>query len=109
ILGIALGVAALITTLSVMSGFQVEIRDRMLEMVSHASLSNYGEPVGEWELIAREVKKNPQVVGVAPYIEKESLISGARNRPAMVRGIDPQLEPQVSVINQRVTQGSFDS
>ena len=107
ILGIALGVAALITTLSVMSGFQVEIRDRMLQMVSHATITGYGDPVYQWREIDKEIRTNKEVAGVAPYVEKETLLAGARQQPAMVRGVDPSLEPQVSVISQRVTSGQF--
>lgn len=107
ILGIALGVAALITTLSVMSGFQIEIRDRMLQMVSHVTVSGYGEPVYDWQGVDATVRKNAQVVGAAPYIEKEALLQAARNQPAMVRGIDPAVEGQVSVIGERVVTGKI--
>ena len=107
ILGIAIGVAALITTLSVMSGFQLEIRDRMLQMVSHVTVSGYGDPVLDWRNVDAEVRKNPNVIGAAPYVEKEALLQGARNQPAMVRGIDPAVEAQVSVIGQRVVTGKL--
>ena len=107
ILGIAIGVAALITTLSVMSGFQLEIRDRMLQMVSHVTVSGYGDPVLDWRNVDAEVRKNPNVIGAAPYIEKEALLQGMRNQPAMVRGIDPSVEAQVSVIGQRVVTGKL--
>ena len=107
ILGIAIGVAALITTLSVMSGFQLEIRDRMLQMVSHVTVSGYGDPVLDWRNVDAEVRKNPNVIGAAPYIEKEALLQGMRNQPAMVRGIDPAVEAQVSVIGQRVVTGKL--
>ncbi|MEF2146740.1 lipoprotein-releasing ABC transporter permease subunit [Luteimonas sp. FXH3W] len=107
ILGIALGVAALITTLSVMSGFQIEIRDRMLQMVSHATVTGYGEPVYGWREVDQDIRRNPDVVGVAPYVEKETLLTGQRNQPAMVRGVEPALEPQVSVISSKVTSGKF--
>ncbi len=107
ILGIALGVAALITTLSVMSGFQIEIRDRMLQMVSHATVTGYGEPVYGWRELDKDIRRNSEVVGVAPYVEKETLLTGQRNQAAMVRGVEPSLEPQVSVINQKVTAGKF--
>src|SRR5690606_32479488 len=82
ILGIALGVAALITTLAVMSGFQKEIRDRMLGMAAHATVTGYGEPLQEWRHAVQTAMTDPRVVGAAPYIEKEALISGANNQPA---------------------------
>ena len=109
ILGIALGVAALITTLAVMSGFQREIRDRMLQMVAHATVSGYGEPVHDWPRAVKLAAADKRVAGAAPYVEKETLLTGARNQPAMVRGVVPAEEPKVSVIADRMVQGTFDT
>ena len=109
ILGIALGVAALITTLAVMSGFQREIRDRMLQMVAHATVSGYGEPVRDWPQAVKLAAADKRVAGAAPYVEKETLLTGARNQPAMVRGVVPAEEPKVSVIADRMVQGKFGS
>ncbi|GAB3750895.1 lipoprotein-releasing ABC transporter permease subunit [Lysobacter olei] len=109
ILGIALGVAALITTLAVMSGFQREIRDRMLQMVAHATVSGYGEPVHDWQHAVKLAAADKRVAGAAPYVEKETLLTGARNQPAMVRGVVPAEEPKVSVIADRMAQGKFGS
>ncbi|TWI11677.1 lipoprotein-releasing ABC transporter permease subunit [Aerolutibacter ruishenii] len=107
ILGIALGVAALITTLAVMSGFQREIRDRMLQMVAHATVSGYGEPVHDWPRAVQRAAADKRVAGAAPYVEKETLLTGSRNQPAMVRGVMPAEEPKVSVIADRMVQGTF--
>jgi lipoprotein-releasing system permease protein len=109
IAGIALGVMALITTLAVMSGFQREIRDRMLQMAAHATVSAYGEPLTEWQTAIAKAVADPRVAGAAPYIEKEALLSGARNQPALVRGVLPDQEGKVSVLAEKMVQGKLDS
>jgi lipoprotein-releasing system permease protein len=108
ILGIALGVAALITTLAVMSGFQKEIRDRMLGMAAHATVTGYGEPLQDWRHAVQTAMTDPRVVGAAPYIEKEALISGANNQPAMLRAVIPAEEGKVSVLPEKMVQGRLD-
>jgi lipoprotein-releasing system permease protein len=108
ILGIALGVTALITTLAVMSGFQKEIRDRMLGMAAHATVSGYGEPLQDWRRAVEVATADPRVAGAAPYVEKEALVSGASNQPAMLRGVDPALEGKVSVLPTKMVQGRLD-
>ena len=107
ILGIALGVTALITTLAVMSGFQREIRDRMLQMAAHATVSGYGEPLQDWQRAVDVALKDTRVAGAAPYIEKEALILGSNNQPAMLRGVEPAQEDKVSVIGQKLVQGKL--
>ncbi len=107
IAGIALGVTALITTLAVMSGFQREIRDRMLQMAAHATVSAYGEPLTDWQIAVDKARADRRVAGVAPYIEKEALLSGARNQPAMVRGVLPDQEGKVSVLADKMVQGTL--
>jgi lipoprotein-releasing system permease protein len=97
-LGIALGVAALIIVLSVMNGFQKEVRDRMLGVVSHIEV--YGPGGGVLPDVNRtmaEVRRNPEVVGAAPFVAAQSLLArGDDMRGTIVRGIDPKLEPQVT-------------
>jgi lipoprotein-releasing system permease protein len=97
-LGISLGVAALIIVLSVMNGFQKEVRDRMLGVVSHIEV--YGPGGGMLPDVNRtlqEVRRNPEVVGAAPFVAAQSLMArGEDMRGAIVRGIDPKLEPQVT-------------
>ncbi|TLX21313.1 lipoprotein-releasing ABC transporter permease subunit [Thermomonas fusca] len=105
ILGIALGVTALITTLAVMSGFQKEIRDRMLGMAAHATVSGYGEPLQDWRRAVQVAMNDARVVGAAPYVEKEALISGANNQPAMLRAVDPAQEGKVSELPAKMVQG----
>lgn len=107
ILGIALGVTALITTLAVMSGFQREIRDRMLQMAAHATVSGYGEPLQDWQRAVEIALKDPRVAGAAPYIDKEALISGSNNQPAMLRGVVPAEESKVSVLGEKMVQGKL--
>ena len=107
ILGIALGVTALITTLAVMSGFQREIRDRMLQMAAHTTVSGYGEPLQEWQRAVDVALKDARVAGAAPYIEKEALILGSNNQPAMLRGVEPAREDTVSVIGAKLVQGKL--
>ena len=107
ILGIALGVIALITTLAVMGGFQREIRDRMLQMAAHATVSGYAEPLNDWKHAVQVALEDPRVAGAAPYIEKEALISAANNQPAMLRGVVPAEEDKVSVLGEKLVQGKL--
>ncbi|NNU45364.1 lipoprotein-releasing ABC transporter permease subunit [Ramlibacter montanisoli] len=97
-LGISLGVAALIIVLSVMNGFQKEVRDRMLSVVSHIEV--YGPGGGVLPDVNRtlsEVRGNTEVVGAAPFVAAQSLLArGEDMRGTIVRGIDPKLEPQVT-------------
>jgi lipoprotein-releasing system permease protein len=97
-LGISLGVAALIIVLSVMNGFQKEVRDRMLGVVSHIEV--YGPGGGTLPDLNRtlaEVRRNSEVVGAAPFVAAQSLLArGDDMRGAIVRGIDPALEGQVT-------------
>jgi lipoprotein-releasing system permease protein len=105
-LGIALGVAALITTLAVMSGFQREIRDRMLQMAAHATVSADGEPLDDWPHAIAEARKDPRVAGAAPYIERPVMLQGPREEGALLRGVDPSREGSVSVIAEKMVDGA---
>ena len=110
ILGIALGVAVLITTLAVMSGFQREIRDRLLSMTAHATVSGAGENLHDWRHAVAVAMKDPRVAGAAPYIDVQSLLGGNRDpQGAMVRGVLPSEEPKVSVLADKMKQGRLDS
>ena len=97
-LGIALGVAALIIVLSVMNGFQKEVRDRMLGVVSHIEVfAPGGQALADVDRTLREARDNPQVVGAAPFVAAQALVArGEDMKGAMVRGIDPAREPEVS-------------
>ena len=97
-LGIALGVAALIIVLSVMNGFQKEVRDRMLSVVSHVEIfAPDGAAMPNLPLTLQEARSNPQVVGAAPFVSAQALLArGEDMKGALVRGIDPALEGEVT-------------
>jgi lipoprotein-releasing system permease protein len=98
VLGIALGVAALIIVLSVMNGFQKEVRDRMLSVISHIEVSDAsGAALADWRQTASEARRNPQVIGAAPFVASQALIArGDDMRGIVVRGIVPQEEATVT-------------
>ncbi len=97
-LGIALGVAALIIVLSVMNGFQKEVRDRMLSVVAHVEVYDAsGAGFADWHTIAAKARAHPQVVGAAPFVAAQALIArGEDMRGVIVRGISPQDEATVT-------------
>lgn len=97
-LGIALGVAALIIVLSVMNGFQKEVRDRMLGVVSHIEIfAPNGDALPDVARTLREVRANPQVIGAAPFIATQALLArGEDMKGTIIRGIEPALEPEVT-------------
>lgn len=97
-LGIALGVAALIIVLSVMNGFQKEVRDRMLGVISHIEvLAADGGAIADLEGTLQQLRAHPQVMGAAPFVASQGLLArGEDMKGAIVRGIDPSLEGQVS-------------
>jgi lipoprotein-releasing system permease protein len=97
-LGIALGVAALIIVLSVMNGFQKEVRDRMLAVVSHIELTTpTGEGFADVDAVLKKVRQHPEVVDAAPFVAQQALLArGEDMRGALVRGIEPELEAKVS-------------
>lgn len=108
-LGIGLGVAALIIVLSVMNGFQKEVRDRMLGVVSHIEIfSRDGQALPDLDAIMAAARKNPEVIGVAPFIATQALIArGEDMKGTLVRGIVPSLEPQVTDIGTIAQQGAL--
>ena len=103
-LGIALGVAALIIVLSVMNGFQKVVRDRMLSVVSHVELLEAGgSALADWQAVAAEARKNPEVIGTAPFIAAQALIArGDEMRGVLVRGILPEAEASVTELAERL-------
>jgi lipoprotein-releasing system permease protein len=96
-LGIGLGVAALVIVLSVMNGFQKEVRDRMLSVVSHIEVvSLAGGALTDFEPTLKQVRAHPEVVGAAPFMAAQALLArGEDMKGVLVRGIDPALEPSV--------------
>jgi lipoprotein-releasing system permease protein len=104
-IGLALGVLAMIVVLSVMNGFQKEMSSRILGLVPHAAIFG-AQPLDDWQAVAAAAKRNPQVLAAVPFAELEGMLSyrGAM-QPIQLQGIDPELESQVSIIAEHMTQG----
>ncbi|WLH03062.1 lipoprotein-releasing ABC transporter permease subunit [Pseudomonas beijingensis] len=108
IIGLALGVVVMIVVLSVMNGFDHEMRTRVLGMVPHATLET-GEAISDWPSLAAKVKQNPQVLAVAPFIQMQGLLTNdGKVSKVLLNGIDPGLERQVSIIDNFMQQGKLD-
>jgi lipoprotein-releasing system permease protein len=108
IAGVALGVFALIVVLSVMNGFGNELRDRTLSMTSHATISGYDGYVRDWRSLLAKAEQNAEVVAAAPYIRKEVMLSnGRRVSGSLVRGIQPEMESRVSLVESKMISGSL--
>jgi len=106
--GIVIGVTALITVLSVMNGFEEELRVRILSMVSHATISAVEGGLENWRGVAQDASKNPEVAGVAPYIEGQGMLRvGTQNAPTMLRGVLPEEESKVSDIGDKMKVGDL--
>lgn len=109
-LGVALGVAALITVLSVMNGFEKELRERILGMTSHAFVTGADGTLSDWQTLEQLIDGFPRVVSSAPFVEGQAMLNqGSRVRGTQIRGIDPTLEPKVSSIGEKIIQGRFDA
>lgn len=107
-LGIGLGVAALIVVLSVMNGFQKELRGRILGVVSHVQISGADNVLRDWEKVVQEAKQHPEVVGAAPFVAAQGLLSFSDSvRGTAVRGILPATEDQVADIGQHMKAGAL--
>lgn len=108
-LGIALGVAALIIVLSVMNGFQKEVRDRMLSVIAHVEVHDaQGGALPDWRATAEGARRNPEVVGAAPFIASQALIArGEDMRGVLVRGISPPEEAGVTTLGAQLKDGAF--
>jgi lipoprotein-releasing system permease protein len=108
--GIALGVAALITVLSVMNGFQKEVRARILSVVAHVQITGQRSELAQWERVAEAARRNPAVRAAAPYVNGQAmLVNEATARGALVRGIDPALEMRVAEVATKVIAGRIDA
>lgn len=104
-LGMMLGVAVLILVLSVMNGFDRELRERILGMVPHLAIKNY-QDFTDWPSVADKLKQHPEVIGVAPFVNGQGmLIHQGYNRGALVAGILPEYENQVSIVGQHLEEG----
>lgn len=108
--GIALGVAALIVVLSVMNGFQREVRDRMLSVLPHVQIMSATGAMPDWQHVIMAAKRNPDVLGAAPYVGAQALLThGDSVSGVALTGIDPALQSQVSDVAQQMKAGSLSS
>jgi lipoprotein-releasing system permease protein len=110
LLGITLGMTALITVMSVMNGFQKEVRTRILGVASHVQVSGIDGTLTNWPQVAHETTNHPQVESAAPYIGAQGMVSvGQVVRGVMVRGILPALEDKVADLDRMMVSGKLDA
>src|SRR5450631_2675656 len=108
LVGVALGVAALITVLSVMNGLESELRTRLLSLTAHATLNAAGAPIADWRTRIEQLQGSPELEGVAPFLDTDAMLSKPPSMSgAIVRGIDPKLEAQVSSIADSMREGKL--
>ncbi len=108
-LGVCLGVAALIVIISVMNGLERETRTRLLSLASHATIAGSPQQMQHWPALAEQIRNSEGVVGVAPFLDLQGMVGRGREmRPAIVRGIDPAIEPQVSDFGKHMLFGGLD-
>ena len=106
LLGVAVGVAALITVLSVMNGFESELRGRLLSLSAHAILTSGGVPIADWRAQINRLQGSPGLQGAAPFLDTDAMLSRQSSMSgAIVRGIDPETEPDVSSIGDAMREG----
>ena len=107
-LGIALGVTALITVLSVMNGFEKELRDRILGMASHATVTTYTGRLPDWQGMQQALSDNERIIAMAPYVRGESMLSlGKQVSGALLRGVLPSMEGDVSDVVSHINGGDL--
>jgi lipoprotein-releasing system permease protein len=108
LLGVAVGVAAVIIILSVMNGFESELRSRLLGLAAHARLVNGGASIPDWKVRIQQLQGAPGLLGAAPFLDIDTMLS---RRPSMsgaiLRGVDPMLEPSVSTIADSMREGKL--
>lgn len=106
IIGIGLGVTALITVMSIMNGFQQELRDRILDMTAHVTLSERGERLNHWQDLYSVAKQLPHVEGAAPNAMGQGMLThGDRVKGVLVRGVLPKYEGQVADVESKMVYG----
>src|SRR5579871_6096241 len=108
LVSIAIGVMALITVLSVMNGFQNELRDRILGMTSDVTISGFDNKLAGWSAVLQKAERFPHVTGVAPYVEDQAMLANGSNMSGTeIRGVLPDMEGAVSQVGQRMAVGSL--
>jgi lipoprotein-releasing system permease protein len=109
VLGIALGVSALITVLSVMNGFESELRERILGMTSHTTVTGRMNRLSDWQTVQQQLVNEAHILGSAPFVDGQVMISsGQRVSGTLVRGVYPEYESGVSTIAEKMITGSLD-
>lgn len=107
--GIAIGVMTVIVVISVMNGFDKELKERMLGSVAHATISSYNhEYIQGWESALKVAQNTMGVVSASPYVSTEGMLQGVRTTGALIQGISPELEKDVTKIAEHMKYGSFD-
>ncbi|WPO98478.1 lipoprotein-releasing ABC transporter permease subunit [Pseudomonas sp. HR96] len=107
-IGLALGVIVMIVVLSVMNGFDHEMRTRVLGMVPHATIES-PQPIDDWSALAQKVRQNPQVLAVAPFTQMQGLLTNdGKVQKILLNGVDPAQERNVSIIDNFIQQGKLD-
>jgi lipoprotein-releasing system permease protein len=104
---IAISVTALITVMSVMNGFDVELRTRILGAIAEVTVSGIGETVQEWPRAVKIADANPHVLGAAPYVEIQAFLQGRRPSGAVIRGVLSDYEPKVSDLDRKMVEGKL--
>ena len=108
--GVVLGVWALITVMSIMNGFHADLRDRILFVVSHVTVSDYGGFLSDWRVAAERIAEHPQVQSQAPYILGQGMLTnGTAATGALIRGVSPQREREVSQVLDHLIAGNQDA
>ncbi|HEV7607688.1 MAG TPA: ABC transporter permease, partial [Steroidobacteraceae bacterium] len=106
--GLALGVAVLIVVLSVLNGFETELRSRMLTVTSHATITGLDGEIANWRQAQADAAREPQVIAAVPFIESRGLLAnGERVAGAMVRGVLPEEEVKAVGLDSRMREGSL--
>ncbi len=107
--GVAVGVLVVITVLSVMNGFKVEVRDKMLAFASHATVTGFDGRLEDWRPLERLVAEHPDILALAPFVEAQTMLAYRdRTHGVYLRGILPEREAEVSEIADHVVAGSLD-
>ena len=101
VIGIALGIVVIITVLSVMNGFQTEVRDRMLRMTAHANVLELDGTLDNWPDAVKALEHVEEIVGMAPYVEGQAMVvKDTQVTGVLLSGVDPEIEPEVSEIRK---------
>ena len=106
-LGIALGVTTLITLISVMNGFEKELRARILGAIAHATIQPVDGALMDWRSVVKQAEKHPDVNGAAPFIEEGVWLQGSASSGAFIRGVDPEYEIRVSEVSEKMLSGEL--